>query len=132
MNSWNWTGFGFDEDDEQEANPLVELQAEGIQCYANGHTLEGVEVFAAGCWNQDCYDEGDLDSMVDAFEKVGFRPPVKLGHDSKSGDRAYGWVKKIYRKGKKLFADLVDIPPTSTNSSRTGVTTPSLRRFFGT
>jgi hypothetical protein len=48
--------------------------------------------------------------MVDAFDHVGFSPPVKLGHDSKGSDPAYGWVERIYRKGKTLYADLKDIP----------------------
>jgi hypothetical protein len=48
--------------------------------------------------------------MVDAFDRCGFKVPVKLGHDEKSGDRSWGWVKAIRRVGSKLVADITDIP----------------------
>ena len=74
------------------------------------HDLSGVEVFRAGTWNGDKYTTGDLDDMVAAFDAVGFRPPVKLGHKENSGDPAYGWVKAIKRVGDKLIADFMDLP----------------------
>lgn len=74
------------------------------------HTVKGIEIFRVGQWNGDEYSIDDLDAMVEAFGHCGFRPPVKLGHDEKSGDRAWGWVSRIYRKGEVLLADLVDVP----------------------
>lgn len=81
-------------------------------------TISGVEVFSAGTWNGDDYTEADLDEMVRAFTETSktFRPPLKLGHDNnqsllqQDGLPAAGWVANIYRDGKKLLADLIDIP----------------------
>lgn len=82
----------------------------------------GLEVFSSGKWNNDDYSEEDLDKMIEAFDKVGFEPTVKAGHaygqdklaEEKArelfGAPALGYVEKIYRKGKKLFADLKRVP----------------------
>lgn len=78
-------------------------------------TIKGVEIFAPGKWNGDTYTEADLDGMVDAFGKQGFRPPVKLGHKEASGSPAYGWVENLRKQGQKLVADLVDLPETVYN-----------------
>lgn len=75
-----------------------------------GKKIFGVEIFRTGIWNEQKYTRKDLDYMVEAFNKVGFRPPLKIGHDEKSGDRAFGWVQSLYRIGNKLFADFIDIP----------------------
>jgi hypothetical protein len=82
------------------------------------YSIMGVEIFSAGTWNGDKYEVQDLDSMIEAFKEneKGFRPPLKLGHDEKQkllqndGMPAAGWVGNVYRKGKKLVADFVDIP----------------------
>lgn len=74
------------------------------------HNLHGVEIFRTGTWNGDVYTVADLQEMVDAFPLVGYRPPIKLGHDEASGDRAYGWVTGLRRVGEKLLADFSDIP----------------------
>jgi len=74
------------------------------------HTIENVEIFRAGTWNGDKYTIKDLDDIVEAFDSVGFKPPVKLGHAEKSGDPAYGWVNSIRRVGDKLVADFIDVP----------------------
>jgi hypothetical protein len=76
----------------------------------NGHAINGVEIFATGEWNGDKYDTTDLDEMVSNFDKVGYRVPIKIGHDEKSGDRAFGWVSAIRRVGNKLVADFTDLP----------------------
>lgn len=72
--------------------------------------IAGVEIFRTGKWNGDAYDHKDLDDMVAAFERVGFRPPIKLGHKENSGDPAFGWVKALRRVGDVLLADFMDIP----------------------
>lgn len=79
---------------------------------------KGVEIFSVGTWNGDKYTEADLDEMVRAFQETSatWKPPLKLGHDDeqellqKDGYPAAGWIGNVYRKGKKLFADFVDIP----------------------
>lgn len=72
--------------------------------------LKGVEIFRVGTWNGDKYTRADLDDMVANFERVGFRPPVKLGHREASGAPANGWVRAIRRVGDALVADLMDLP----------------------
>ena len=82
--------------------------------------INGLEVFSAGDWNGDKYSEADLDAMVAAFDKVGFKPTVKAGHadgqeDEKQarkifGAPALGYVNKLYRRGKKLVADITKVP----------------------
>ena len=92
--------------------------------------IPGVEIFAEGSWNGDAYSAKDLDDMVAAFGKVGFKPPVKAGHEDGQedaatakrlfGDPSLGYVSRIYRQGKKLMADLVGIPRVFANLIRAG------------
>lgn len=72
--------------------------------------INDVEIFRTGKWNGDDYTEKDLDDIVAAFEKVGYKPPVKLGHKESSGAPAFGWVRSLRRKGDKLVADFMDLP----------------------
>ena len=82
--------------------------------------LNGLEIFAAGTFNGDSYSEADLDSMVSAFDQVGFKPTVKAGHADGQEDEAkarkvfgapaLGYVSRIYRQGKKLLADATKVP----------------------
>lgn len=81
-------------------------------------SVPGVEIIAAGRWNNRDYTRDDLDEMVRAFGELRGKidPPVKLGHDDgqklaqKDGYPALGWVDRIYRKGSTLVADLKDVP----------------------
>ena len=85
---------------------------------AKMHSLAGVEVFAIGTWNDDTYDEDDLDEMVRAFEatKGAYKPYIKLGHSDEQeilqseGLPSAGRVANLYRRGSKLIADFVDLP----------------------
>ncbi len=70
--------------------------------------IRAVEIFKAGTWNADTYDVADLDDIIAAFEQLDFRPPLKLGHGE--GKRAVGFVKRLWRSGTSLFADLAGIP----------------------
>lgn len=85
--------------------------------YAQG--MKGVEIFSAGVWNGDPYTEADLDQIVSAYGEMPKRPPLKLGHSEAQkffgqadGHPALGWVEKVYRSGKKLLADFVNVPDT--------------------
>lgn len=63
--------------------------------------------------------------MVHAFDKVGFKPQVKAGHergqeDDETRKRVFGMpslgvVNKIYRDGKTLFADITNVPKRFAN-----------------
>jgi hypothetical protein len=80
--------------------------------------IKGVEIFGVGKWNNVRITEETLEEIVSGFEatKAFKRPHLKLGHNdeqnliAKDGLPAAGWVENVYIKGKKLFADFVDIP----------------------
>ena len=78
--------------------------------------LDSQEIFSTGLWNKDQYSEGDLDGMVEAFGKVGFRPPIKLGHSETQkllkgeGLPAAGWIENLRRAGNKLVCDFKRVP----------------------
>jgi hypothetical protein len=82
--------------------------------------INAVEIFSTGRWNSDVYTDADLDAMIEAFDKVGFEPPVKAGHQDGQekpgtmqrvfGVPALGYVSRVYRVGSKLLADLKDVP----------------------
>lgn len=82
------------------------------------YNITGVEVFAVGKWNNIEHKHEALESMVRAFNALrpGWIPALKLGHDDKqkvakqSGIPAVGWVKNLYVRGDKLFADFENIP----------------------
>ena len=85
-----------------------------IQCAE----LAGVEVFATGEWAGHTFSERDLDEMVANFTALvaHVQVPVKLGHADqqviaqRNGQPALGWVSRLYRQGKKLFADFAAVP----------------------
>lgn len=80
------------------------------------YSLLGAPIFSAGSWNGDRYDAADLDAMIASFNQVGFKPPLKLGHDpsqplaQSDGMPAIGWVANLRRVGNTLFADLTNLP----------------------
>lgn len=81
-------------------------------------TIRDVEIFATGEWNGDKYTDSDLQAIVEAYDKVGFVPPVKLGHSREPGQMAYGWVKNLRKIGSKLLADFVDVPTETAKAIR--------------
>lgn len=80
--------------------------------------LSGVEIMALGTWNGTRIDEQKFDEVIEAFEatKDFARPHLKLGHNdeqrliAKDGLPSAGEVAKVYKRGKKLLADFVNIP----------------------
>lgn len=84
--------------------------------------LPAQEIFQVGTWNGDRYELSDLQAMVDAFDSVGFKPAVKLGHQDKQeqlkadeykkifGAPSLGFVERIYIDGGKLLADIANVP----------------------
>lgn len=98
-----------------------------VKLYASGEppletvSKENVEIFAAGTWNGDKYTVADLQSMVEAFSRCGFQPPIKAGHESGQeadektrmrvfGEPALGYVRALRVAGDRLYADLCNIP----------------------
>ena len=77
---------------------------------APGFEIKGIEIFKTGEWNGDKYNKQDLRDIVDAFKKVGFQVPIKLGHKEESGSPAFGWVSRLKLVGNRLVADFRDLP----------------------
>ena len=82
--------------------------------------IKKLQIFKVGVWNGDKYTLKDLESMVEAFDKVGFQPTIKAGHEGKQenekeakrvfGTPALGYVSKVYIDDDTLYAELVDVP----------------------
>lgn len=85
--------------------------------------IRGAEIFAAGTWPASrtiTLNENEIQGIVDAFEALRMhgRVPLKLTHDGPdqraedfdpTKSLAMGWVRRIWRDGKKLMAD-IDVP----------------------
>lgn len=92
--------------------------------------LNAIEIFAEGNWNGDKYTGDDLQAIVDSFGHVGFEPTVKAGHADGQDDEAQarrvfgapalGYVSRVYRQGKKLLADIKQVPRRFAELIRTG------------
>ena len=74
--------------------------------------IQDIEIFSTGVWNGDKYTSKDLDQIVDSFDKVGFDPPLKLGHDEnkRDGQPKFGIITALKRAGEKILADFSEIP----------------------
>jgi len=83
-------------------------------------SIPGVEIFSTGVFNGDEFFEDDLQAMVQALPQTGFQPTVKAGHAEGQeqeeqarkvfGSPALGYVNRLYVRGEKLVADLIDVP----------------------
>lgn len=78
------------------------------------------EVFRTGTWTDSAgrtrkFVEKDIDKIVSLFDEKtgrnsqGRNVPLFVGHPT-GASRAYGWVKKVWRDGKKMFAEFKEIP----------------------
>lgn len=74
-----------------------------------------IEVFRAGTQTDSkgrkkTWTKKDLDTMVSKYNEggSGHEAPIVIGHP-KTDDPAFGWVKKLSRKGDVLFAELHDV-----------------------
>jgi hypothetical protein len=69
-----------------------------------------VEIFQSGKHtsadgSEHEYNESDLDSIVSKYDPDVHEAPAVYGHP-KTDAPAGGWVKKLFREGKKLFAEI--------------------------
>jgi hypothetical protein len=85
-----------------------------------------VEIFEEGVHNGMAFDSKDLEEIVSSTNNLmkdqNLQIPVKLGHSNeqevaksifgndKGGMPALGWVKNLRKVGKKVIADLTDVP----------------------
>lgn len=82
------------------------------------HELKGIEIFAAGHWNGEDYNEAHLETIARSFEKTKdyLKPYLKIGHGEKqrllAGDElpAAGFIQRVYKSGNKLLADITKVP----------------------
>ena len=77
--------------------------------------IKGLPIFAAGKWHGKDYTASDLDEMVNSYNAtVGdFVRPIGLTHDDPEQNKfraALGTIRRIYRAGSKLLADVQDVP----------------------
>lgn len=98
--------------------------------------INRLEIFGAGTWRPASggtvtVTEGDLDEMVDAFTALQdtniVKPHLKLGHTDaqkwfgqKVGVPTLGWINRVWREGKKLLADIGDVPDALLDLIRQG------------
>lgn len=83
----------------------------------------GVQIFQEGRFRGKLYSGRDLEDMCQNFNtnssgrKPRLRVPLVIGHSEDqrlledTGIPAAGYIERIYRKGKKLFADFSDVAP---------------------
>lgn len=102
------SGQYYKEDNKGEGTPAV--LPDGGSIMPLSQRITGVEIFRVGEWNGHKYTSKDLDLILAAFPKVGYKPPVKLGHDEDPTAPAYGWVENLRREGDVLVADFADVP----------------------
>lgn len=80
----------------------------------------GKEIFEVGTWKNRKYTEDDIDTIIENFDNRIAEPYINLNHDDKISDKfremlkvmSLGFVKKLYKKGKKLIADFKQVPKT--------------------
>lgn len=78
--------------------------------------LKDREIFAVGKWNGLDFNEADLDDIAKNFKDLSenHKVPLKFGHNKEQkitdGQPAIGWVSRVYRSGKKLYADFAGVP----------------------
>ena len=80
--------------------------------------LNDIEIFEAGTYRGQTYDEAALDTMVKNFTDLSaeIKPTAVIGHEENqdllknSGLPAAGWMTGVKRVGKKLLASFKDVP----------------------
>lgn len=112
-----WTDKGYKGTEYKDwANTILDaahkaLKDKKYSTYAELFDLPGVEIFASGTHNGDKYNEQDLEDMIQAFNNLDFKPPLKSGHSKdEPGMPSLGWVSNLRRNGDKLVADFVGMP----------------------
>jgi hypothetical protein len=98
--------------------------------------IKRLEIFGAGSWkpgngNVVTIAESDLDDIVANFDALNgtniVKPHLKLGHTEAQkwfgqsvGIPTLGWIDRVWREGKKLFADISHVPDALLGMIRTG------------
>ncbi len=77
--------------------------------------LKSIPIFRAGTYPQGVFDEDFIQRLADNYDPEFHEAPMYLTHkdsqkDISAGRLAFGWVKRLYTKGKTLFADIANVP----------------------
>lgn len=74
--------------------------------------LVGLELFRPGKWNGRVYGLRDLQQLITAAHEIGWRIPLKLGHDTRPNVPAAGWIDPgtLRLQGDVLVGDAHDVP----------------------
>jgi hypothetical protein len=91
-------------------------------------TIKDREIFAAGTWNASTgeitIDSDMIDEIVQNYSDLnskveGFPVPIKLGHNRRVGEPAFGYATNVRRNGDTVLADFTDVPPEIVDAIRT-------------
>ena len=71
--------------------------------------LKKINIFTAGrqvssTGFASTFTERDLQDMVESFNPEVHEPPIRVGHEDNDKVPAFGWVKKLQRIGRQLYA----------------------------
>lgn len=77
-----------------------------------------IEVFQAGQIPE--LNEAVMREVVDGYDADTYQAPLVLGHPE-SNQPAYGWVKQVFTKGKRMFAEVAEVDETVTDLVRKGL-----------
>lgn len=77
--------------------------------------LRDLAIFEAGDYPQGRFDEAFLRGLAERYDPAFHEAPNYLDHEDDAGRRpagglAFGWVRRLYVKGRTLFADLAGVP----------------------
>jgi len=101
--------------EETQSASFADAQAKSEQ----DNKIKGVEIFDIGQHNGDDFTEADLDTMVEAFKELDYRPALKIGHSQDQvGSPAFGYVTNLRRIGSKLVADFESMHDTVVEAIR--------------
>ncbi len=84
-----------------------------------------IEMFKAGpqissTGQKMMFTEEDLDQVVGTYSPEQHEAPLIIGHDQTDSTPALGWVKDLWRKGKKLWGK-VELTPKAEQLIKDGV-----------
>lgn len=83
----------------------VEIFRTGIHTDSSGNTKE--------------WTEADLDFIAGSYNASTHEAPVVIGHPTNNAP-AYGWIQKVWRNGKVLYANLKDVQPAFVDLVKSG------------
>lgn len=107
-----------DTDKPREFDGVVHFDSAGRSLYLIDHgrhiefaqSMQGVEILRVGRWNGVTFSLADLRYLAEVQPTLGYRPVVKLGHESSGANPAMGYVTNLRVQGDRLLADFENVP----------------------